>query len=573
MVRLIGLAAAGLAGLVMVLGTIAHAQQSPDGRMSITNGRAPSRPYPFMALVRTLKPSAPGGYYCGGTLIAARWVLTAGHCVFEGAGDAKAAPDKVRVVIGQTSVQTQLADQGNAEWRAVNRVELHPSYAETPANASYDVALLQLSSPVVNAQARLPRPLDAPLWAPGTPAAIIGFGKTASERELSPSLLETDLAIRPDTECRTANGVVDLAVTICAMSGGPGGACQGDSGGPLLVAGTENVLAGVTSFAHTACQGLINGFARVGADPLNPFIRSIVPQAEIDLSPAGPQPGDTVTMRAAARNPYGPYSSLRWDLNADGAFDDAQGASVSRTLALGQYRVGLEASDGAGNREVRYITVDVRPRTPINLIAPRPPARVREGRPVRIRLSPGAAGSGTIGAVVAPGSAKARRDFDPAPLQVPIGFAVGETEKTLLIPTREDWRPERRERFRVSLASPTGQLTIGTDSVRDITIVDDDVVGLARGRTIRVRGGRARVRIRARRRTRVTVALERRGSAGVTPLGSVRRRVRHGTHTLRFRLARAGRRLAARGRGTDVHVTLLVGGDPVGPPLKRRLVG
>jgi hypothetical protein len=325
------------------------------------------------------------------------------------------------------------------------------------------------------------------------------------------------------------------------------------------------LIAGVTSFAHTLCAGAINGFARVGSDPLNAFIRDRVPQAEIDLSPAGPQPGDTVTMSSASRNPYGAYTSLRWDLDADGVFDDAAGASVSRTLSLGQYRVGLEAADSAGNREVRYITVDVRPRTAINIADPRPPARIREGQPVRVTLQPAGSGTGTIAVLAARRTARPRRDFDPSGLTAPIGFAAGEAVKTLLIPTREDWRRERNERFRVSLASPTGQLTVGPDAVRDVTIVDDDVVRLMAGSTIRVRGGRARVRLRALRRGRVTVVLER----GVTRLGWLRRRVRPGRTTLRVRLDRAGRRLAA--RGGEVRVTLLRGRDPVGPPVRRRL--
>jgi hypothetical protein len=567
MVRLLGLAAAGFASLA--LSTMAPAwAQAPRGHASITGGHTPTRAYPFMAVLRSDKRNQPG-YFCGGSLVAARWIVTAGHCVYDSATGTKIAPDKVKVAVGQTNIQAFLDNATNPEWRPATTVELHPSYREGEATASHDVALVQLAAPVPNGQARLPRPFDVPLWAPGTHATLIGFGKTSANGQLSPNLLETEVTVRPDNECRSGNGVVDVTVTLCAMSGDHRGACQGDSGGPLLVSGDDSVLAGVTSFAHTLCGGAINGFARVGSDPLNAFIRDRVPQAEIDLSPAGPQPGDTVTMSSAARNPYGAYTSLRWDLDADGVFDDALGASVSRTLAVGEYRVGLEAADGAGNREVRYITVDVRPRTPISIVEPRPPARVREGQPVRIALQPTGAGTGTIAALATRRTARPRRDFDPSGLTAPIAFAAGETVKTLLIPTREDWRRERNERFRISLGNPTGQLTVGPDSVRDVTIVDDDVVGVARGRTIRVAGSRARVRLRALRRGRVTVVLERRTSRGVTRLGSTRRRVRPGRTTLRVRLDRAGRRLAA--RGAAVYVTVLRSSDPVGPPVRRRL--
>ena len=39
--------------------------------------------YPWMALMR-LKHQADSGFFCGGTLINSRWVLTAQHCIFNG---------------------------------------------------------------------------------------------------------------------------------------------------------------------------------------------------------------------------------------------------------------------------------------------------------------------------------------------------------------------------------------------------------------------------------------------------------------------------------------------------------
>jgi len=50
----------------------------------VVGGNAASvNEYPWMALLRR-KGQAHSGFFCGGSLISSKWVLTAQHCIFNG---------------------------------------------------------------------------------------------------------------------------------------------------------------------------------------------------------------------------------------------------------------------------------------------------------------------------------------------------------------------------------------------------------------------------------------------------------------------------------------------------------
>lgn len=80
------------------------------------------------------------------------------------------------------------------------------------------------------------------------------------------------------------------------------------------------------------------------------------PAAMFTFSPATPVTGETVTFTAAD----GTVRKLSWDLNGDGKFDDAKGATATWTYTKpGNVTISLEAKDDHGKKATSFQTVQI----------------------------------------------------------------------------------------------------------------------------------------------------------------------------------------------------------------------
>jgi PKD repeat protein len=89
------------------------------------------------------------------------------------------------------------------------------------------------------------------------------------------------------------------------------------------------------------------------------------PLASFTFAPVAPLVGQAVSFTGRATDPDGSIAGLAWDLNGDGSFDDAAGASAARTyLTAGNVVVAFRATDDRGASSIAFGTVSIRGTVP-----------------------------------------------------------------------------------------------------------------------------------------------------------------------------------------------------------------
>lgn len=173
--------------------------------------------------------------FCGGAVIAPRWIVTAAHCVDNGT-----SPQIVDVVTG--SIDFSAGQRSHVDF-----IVIHHGWTQGPSAAPLfrnDVALLRLSEPITATPITLATPATAPdLERAGSLSRVAGWGRASENGPLQDRLRAVAIPVVAAADCndRVAYGDRDPTtpplvpeIMLCAgLAAGGQDACQGDSGGPL----------------------------------------------------------------------------------------------------------------------------------------------------------------------------------------------------------------------------------------------------------------------------------------------------------------------------------------------------
>ncbi|MGW7384951.1 S1 family peptidase [Streptomyces sp. NPDC054794] len=223
-------AAAAATALLSAPSAVAAPQPVVGGTTTTTSA------YPFMMQIT----DSSGNQFCGGTLVAAKKVVTAAHCM---AGESTSG---VRVVGGRTYLNGT-----NGTVSRVSKIWINPDY--TDASNGDDVAVLTLSTSMPYTPATYVSSSQTGVYTAGTTARILGWGTTSESGNSSNQLRTATVPTVSDSSCRGSYGsdFVQTDMVCAGYTSGGVDTCQGDSGGPLLIGG---VLAGITSWGEGCAE-------------------------------------------------------------------------------------------------------------------------------------------------------------------------------------------------------------------------------------------------------------------------------------------------------------------------------
>lgn len=226
-------------------------QEYSSGRV-VGGVEAGNGEWPWLAAI-FLHGSKRVEFWCGGSLIGSKYVLTAAHCT----RDSRQRPFAARqftVRLGDIDLSTDREPSAPVTFK-VTEVRAHPRFSRV--GFYNDIALLVLERPVRKSKYVIPVCLPKPSLLPSTSlagrrATVVGWGTTYYGGKESTVQRKAELPIWRNEDCNRAYFQPITENFLCAgYSEGGVDACQGDSGGPLMMrVDTRWIQLGIVSFGN-----------------------------------------------------------------------------------------------------------------------------------------------------------------------------------------------------------------------------------------------------------------------------------------------------------------------------------
>ncbi|KAL0878774.1 hypothetical protein ABMA27_003808 [Loxostege sticticalis] len=237
---------------------------SPDGRI-VGGNVATVGSHPWM--VALTSGVMARSFFCGGSVLTQRTVLTAAHCI-DNSFNFGSLSSSLRVTVG-----TNRWNQGG-QTLALTGNATHPHYVR--ATIKNDLTMLYTASNIIFNNLVRPVTLSFDYVGGGVQARAAGWGRTSANGPGSPQLLELLTPTIDGQRCvrDVRQAAIDLNfrnvppvephIEICTFHSPGRGTCRGDSGSALMRVDRGQQI-GVVSWGFPCARGAPDMFVRVSA--------------------------------------------------------------------------------------------------------------------------------------------------------------------------------------------------------------------------------------------------------------------------------------------------------------------